>query len=649
MNSCSPPPPQFSLDSNRVAQYAIRSTLLAAVLLTLIWAGTTTAHAQGERPAKPTGLRVTTVPGSLEVSVEWNDVAGAADYRVRWRVAGPGNRLNDGVRASSSDTRITVANYGDWVVRVEACNDSGCGPGQAKRFQVEPVPELTSTATPEPTPTPIPEPAATPTPESISVKPTGLQVTVTTGSLEVAVEWNDVAGAADYRVRWRVAGPGNRLNDGVRASSSDTRITVADYGDWVVRVEACNDSGCGPGQAKRFQVESVPEPTPTPTPTPVPFNVRLNGTPCRFIDAVTAANTDTVTGDCPAGSGADTITLIMNVILEAHVPDITSEISIEGGGFSISGSDGDSLFKIKRNAIVSISDVTLTELETDKVIFNYGSLTISDSTLEDNDVSNVIDNLGDGVLAISNSLFQNNAADGGGVIEISGGGPITITNSRFVDNEDRAIYNQDGPLTISNSVFSGNSGGGDGGALRNSARDHTVNIRQSAFIENSSGGTGGAISHDRGTMIIRNSTFSGNTSKVHGGGLYARGGDITMTHVTFANNSDHGVFINEGGTINLRNSIIADSQEGDCDGTLAENISNYIEDGSCSAVLDSDDGAINLGILTGAPAYHPLLDGSRAINSADADHCLDTDQTGQARPYPAAGECDIGAFEYRSS
>ena len=165
MNSCSPPPPPQFLDSNRVAQRAIGGTLLVAVLLALIWAGTTTAHAQGERPAKPTGLQVSTEPGSLEVSVDWDDVAGADDYLVRWRVAGPGNRLNDGVRASSSDTRITVADYGDWVVRVEACNDSGCGPGQAKRFQVEPVSEPAPTTTPEPTPTPIPEPTATPIPE----------------------------------------------------------------------------------------------------------------------------------------------------------------------------------------------------------------------------------------------------------------------------------------------------------------------------------------------------------------------------------------------------------------------------------------------------------------------------------------------------
>jgi len=164
---------QFSLDSNRVVRHAVGSALLVAVLL-FIWAGTTTAHAQGEKPAKPMELPVTTESGLLEVSVDWDDVAGATDYLVRWRVAGPGNPLNDGMRASSSDTRITVADYGDWVVRVEACNDSGCGLGQTRRFQVIPASEPASTPTPEPArprgagrsgqPGPTPEPTPTPTP-----------------------------------------------------------------------------------------------------------------------------------------------------------------------------------------------------------------------------------------------------------------------------------------------------------------------------------------------------------------------------------------------------------------------------------------------------------------------------------------------------
>ena len=66
-----------------------------------------------------------------------------------------------------------------------------------------------------------------------------------------------MAGATDYRVRWRVAGTGHALNDGARTSSSDTGITVADYGDWVVRVEACNASGCGPAIAQRVRLDQA--------------------------------------------------------------------------------------------------------------------------------------------------------------------------------------------------------------------------------------------------------------------------------------------------------------------------------------------------------------------------------------------------------
>ena len=93
-----------------------------------------------EPPAKPAGLSLDTESGSLGVGVDWDDVAGAADYLVRWRPHGPGQKLNDGMRTTASDARITVADYGDWVVRVAACNDAGCGPPNTQRVVVEPQP-----------------------------------------------------------------------------------------------------------------------------------------------------------------------------------------------------------------------------------------------------------------------------------------------------------------------------------------------------------------------------------------------------------------------------------------------------------------------------------------------------------------------------
>ena len=108
---------------------------------------------------------------------------------------------------------------------------------------------------PAPTPTPTPEPTPEPTSEPVPGRPAGLRVAVETGSLEVSLVWDDVAGAASYRVRWRPVKEGAKLNEGVMLETSEAAITVADYGQWVARVEACNDAGCGKPRAKRFTVE----------------------------------------------------------------------------------------------------------------------------------------------------------------------------------------------------------------------------------------------------------------------------------------------------------------------------------------------------------------------------------------------------------
>jgi len=75
---------------------------------------------------------------------------------------------------------------------------------------------------------------------------------------------------------------------------------------------------------------------------PLAFDAHINGTDCFLVDAIIAANTDTATGDCAAGTpGADTITLLSDVYLyfvnnaDNGLPIITSEITIEGAGFTI--------------------------------------------------------------------------------------------------------------------------------------------------------------------------------------------------------------------------------------------------------------------------------------------------------------------------
>ncbi len=170
---------------------AVLLLVLAAVFLTgalsADWSPFSAQSEDGSQvPAKPTGLGVATEQGSLDVSADWDDVEGADDYLVRWRLKG--GRLNVGTRVNSSSAAITVDDYGEWVVRVQACNDAGCGKPVAKQFRVEPDPEPTPTpapeTTPEPTPEPTPQPTTDPTPEPAPA----FQVSITAASTEIDVE-----------------------------------------------------------------------------------------------------------------------------------------------------------------------------------------------------------------------------------------------------------------------------------------------------------------------------------------------------------------------------------------------------------------------------------------------------------------------------
>ena len=97
---------------------ALIAALLVAALVLIGRAGAD----DGDRLPAPAELRVATERGSLDVSLDWDDVEGADSYRVRWRVSGSGNQLNDGISVQSSNAVITVARFREWVARVQACD-----------------------------------------------------------------------------------------------------------------------------------------------------------------------------------------------------------------------------------------------------------------------------------------------------------------------------------------------------------------------------------------------------------------------------------------------------------------------------------------------------------------------------------------------
>ncbi len=388
------------------------------------------------------------------------------------------------------------------------------------------------------------------------------------------------------------------------------------------------------------------------------------GGACSLADAITAANRDQAVGGCPAGEGADTITLSANTGLQWDLPKITSDMTINGKGYTINGNNRYRIFYIEKGSAVAIHNLTLTRsmgryigshliMEGDDAlggaIYNEGRLTISSSSFSHNvsdEYGGAIYNIGD--ITISNSSFSDNrAATLGGAIS-NYDGTLLIIDSGFSDNtaEDGGaiLNNWGGRITISNSSFSRNAAGEYGGAI--SIKTGTVTISDSSFNDNSAGQNGGAIHDWFGKTSISNSSFSDNTAGWNGGAVYVDGDDpAALTHVTLTNNIANqggGIYMSASAEVNLYNSIIAG---GGCFGRLAENIGNLIEDGSCSPAFSGDP---MLGALVepkdGSTAHYPLMAGSPAVDVADDKYCPDADQVGTARPQGAG--CDIGAVEY---
>jgi CSLREA domain-containing protein len=308
------------------------------------------------------------------------------------------------------------------------------------------------------------------------------------------------------------------------------------------------------------------------------------GTGCSLREAIQAANTDSAFGGCPAGGGADTISLAAG----------TYALSIPLGAANNDPLDGD-------------LDVA-------------GQLTIAHTGL----TPAVID--GGGVHRVFHVL-------GAGSLTASG---FTIRNGRT--GQSGAGIRNEGTLQLSSATVAGNE---------------------------STASYGGGIAN-AGTMSLTNVTVSGNGAENDGGGIdQGVGALLTLNNVTVTGNivdtdgdyGDGGGIFNAGGTVNLRNTIIARNRDNtsttgpgspDCGGAaLTSRGNNLIGDvAGCGYVAGGGDKTNvdpRLGPLAdngGATLTHPLLAGSPAINAGGAG-VAPTDQRGVPRRAP-----DIGAYEF---
>jgi len=206
-----------------------------------------------------------------------------------------------------------------------------------------------------------------------------------------------------------------------------------------------------------------------------------------------------------------------------------------------------------------------------------------------------------GVLSLQNLTLANGIAAEGGAVLIEGGATLIASKCTFTGN-----------------------GAFFGGALANFG---TAQVSNCTLADNT-GGLGAAIINRPGaTLTLLNTTVAMNTDMGGGGAIY-----------------------NNGGTVKVANSIIANTIGGaDCVGTVND-LGHNLEfpAASCFAAASPTDPLDPAGLAeNGGPTQTiALADGSPAINAGDPAVCSaapvnSVDQRGVCRPQ----QCDIGAFE----
>ena len=262
---------------------------------------------------------------------------------------------------------------------------------------------------------------------------------------------------------------------------------------------------------------------------------------------------------------------------------------------------------------------------------------------------------------------------------------VTVLRCRLIRNDVSAAYGGavyvDGSsytLTIEDTTITENTA--ERGAAIMSWGDVVIN--GSTLSANSTSDYGGAIyfevhEFETHTLSITNSTISGNTSTRYGGGLFttsAMGTPIVnLTNVTITDNhSDNDDSGNENGgglyrvagTVNIKNSLIANNYRGsgtstadDIGGTVNSQDYNLIgttagatitgtttnnitgQDSLLDVLADNGGPTLTHALQAGSPARDQIPNG---VNGMGTDP-LDIDQRGETRP--ALGDGDMGAYE----
>lgn len=302
---------------------------------------------------------------------------------------------------------------------------------------------------------------------------------------------------------------------------------------------------------------------------------------------------------------------------------IDSDLTIRGPGadiLSISGGFNSRIFFIDEDVTVEISGLTLTDGNAVGIsgvgggnggaILNSGSLVLRDAVVSNSIAlsGGGIDNVGSGSLALDTvHVWANSAMNG------AGGG----------------LYNL-GTASVVNSTFSENTTSTSGGAII--ASNHSpIEIVNSTISTNRANSAGGGIFFDpQVTGLLTNVTITNNfanesenaNSTTNGGGIWkSSDADVTLHNSIVWENFSHRAIHDLAGTYNQSSSYNLIGVGGDLIDGVNDN-----QVGVTNALLGP------LRSAGGMTPVHALRPGSPAIDAADPNFFLRTDQRGQPRP-----------------
>ena len=334
---------------------------------------------------------------------------------------------------------------------------------------------------------------------------------------------------------------------------------------------------------------------------------------CSLREAISAANlkasSGLATGECPAGSGNDTIVLPSGTYNLAGAPgednnatgdlDIKSSLAIQGVGSDttvIDGGHNDRVLHIVSGS-VDISGVRI----------RNGTVTSTFPL-----IGGGIFNSDDGALSLKDVVVHHNTARyySGGIYSV---GPATLTGTTLRDNKATEAhgggYYGGGVLTVTDSTIQDNTAGGSGGGLYNpvamitltnsTVREnratgfyggglscHGLTMTDSAVVTNTASRWGGGISTGTGAVTLTNSNVNGNTAGADGGGIEASGsGTVTLTNSNVNGNTagdDGGGIWATGVGLTMTDSHVDDNTAGGEGGGIWSAISFTMENGTVS-------------------------------------------------------------------